>query len=141
MFARWIKFSVIESKVFRLIAGITSPLEETKYTFLPGRSGEIMWTFSDAVSNVRYRSWVFTNTSGYTVALAEIFRNDSPIIEPTLFDVDVVKPATLVLKNVDQRYNGMYAFSLTVVGSPAVTRRVTVFIAGKLFFIPSVMLW
>ena len=133
LFARWIKFSVIDNKVFRLIGGITSPLEGTKYIFLSGRSGEIMWTFDDDVSNVRFRSWVFTNTTGYTVTLAEIYRNDSATIESTLFDSDVVKPATLVLKNVDQRYNGMYAFSLTVVGRKAVTRGVTVFIAGTSF--------
>ena len=58
------------------------------------------------------RSWSYKNGS-YTHRLATIIKNGSIDIETKLFEVYIKRPATLVLKNVNQSYNGMYAFGLT----------------------------
>ena len=51
------------------------------------------------------------------------------MIETQKFDVDVEKPATLILKNVNSTYNGTYTFEITP-GSHFLD--VDVFIVGKL---------
>ena len=112
------------------IGDITSPPDGTKYVFLPGRTAKIKWEFDDAISSPRLRFWTFTNSDGSsTESLASIFRNASTDIETRLFEVDIERPATLVLKNVNQSYNGMYQFALTA--SIAFTSVVTVSIASK----------
>jgi hypothetical protein len=61
--------------------------------------------------------------------VAHIYDDDVPEIRWSNLsgvNVGIEKPATLILKNVDQSYNGVYQF--TVYGEK---RRVRVFIAGK----------
>ena len=79
---------------------------------------------------IRLRAWFFTSSDGKfsDKLLAEISRDNDPVIETQKLDVDVEKPATLILNNVDMTYNGTYTFYLTPVG----VSTVNVFIAGKL---------
>ena len=76
------------------------------------------------------RSWTFTNSTGGTAeSLAQIKADDEAIISTKLYEVDIEKPATLVLKNINESYNGTYRFTLLSPSSS--TSDVVVFIAGK----------
>jgi hypothetical protein len=112
------------------LGDITSPPDGTKYVFLPGRTAKIKWEFDDAISSLTLRYWTFTSSDGSpTESLASIFQNGSNNIRTRLFEVDIERPATLVLKNVNQSYNGVYQFALT--SSRTFTSDVTVSIASK----------
>ena len=83
------------------------------------------------------REWYFTSSDGgQTERLARIYDDDKPrIYNSSLPEVAVEKPATLVLKNVDLRYNGTYQFTLDgwfYYGHSQA--EIMVFIAGKCQF-------
>ncbi len=113
------------------LGGITSPPDGTEYVFLPGQTAKIKWEFNDAISSLRLRIWAFTSSVGSLKdkGLASISKNKSTEIETKLFEVDIERPATLVLKNVNQSYTGIYRFSLTA--STSFTSDVGVSIASK----------
>ena len=76
----------------------------------------IKWSFNDDVSQVLSRVWSFTSSDGSFVnkRLAVIIFDGQPQIEDSgLSGVSIVKPATLLLKNVNQTYNGTYRFDLS----------------------------
>ena len=101
-------------------------------TFLPGSTANITWSFKNTLSDVFDRIWVFTSTDGSFNGkpLARIIDNEEPrIYESGLSGVAIVKPATLILKNVNQTYNGTYRFSL--VSYKSGESYVVVFIASK----------
>ena len=62
--------------------------------------------------------WAFSKTgkSSDLKTVATIFNDKSDITNTTLNNVNITKPATLVLKNVNRDNNGTYRFSLTLVG-------------------------
>ena len=118
-------------KKFSVSGVITSPPDRKDYTFLPGQTVNLTWVFNDALPAVVYRGWSLSSTAGPGGHLSEIYRENNPDIRTKLYDVDVVKPATLVLRNVNQSYDGIYTFSLQVDGPGFFTRSVRVFIASK----------
>ena len=77
------------------------------------------------------RSWFFTRSSRSTAEqLARIIHDDNPEIrQSSLFGVEIVKPATLLLRNVNQSYDGVYQFQLFGSG-PVTIAGVRVFIAS-----------
>ena len=91
----------------------------------------ITWSFSDDVSKVISRAWYFTSSDGSFVnkRLARIFDDENPrIFNIGLSGVSIVKPATLLLKNVNQTYDGTYQFDLS--GPVGGRSEVVVFIAS-----------
>ena len=81
------------------------------------------------------RSWFFTSSDGSFVdeRLAVIIFDGQPQIDNTgLSGVSIVKPATLLLKNVNQTYNGTYRFDLSGRGGSG-SSQVVVIIASKFF--------
>jgi hypothetical protein len=111
---------------------ITSPPDGTNFTFLPGSTAKIQWTFGNDINTVQSRIWYFTGSDDSESVIARIVDNDPPreIPNNTLPGVTIETPATLVLNNVDKRYNGKYRFSLLATGVGS-DRHVVVFIAGK----------
>ena len=99
-------------------------------TFMPGSTEKIVWSFTDDITMISLRHWIFIPSDGRPqVALAIIARDGDVHILTTLYDFAVEKPATLVLKNVNLTYDGTYQFSLlTASASPS---EVFVYIAGK----------
>ncbi|XP_028413748.1 opioid-binding protein/cell adhesion molecule-like isoform X2 [Dendronephthya gigantea] len=97
------------------------PSNGSDLVFLPGSTARINWTFDDDISTVRFRDWSFTSTDGSFkgLALASISRDGGIIIETALLEVAVEKPATLVLKNVNNSYDGKYKFLLFATSSLA----------------------
>jgi hypothetical protein len=81
------------------------------------------------------RSWYFTRRGGSTpVFLAQIALDEkNPRLgQSNLSGVEIVKPATLLLKNVSQSHNGKYEFRMNLFTTGDVTPvDITVFIASK----------
>ena len=93
----------------------------------------ITWSFNDDVSQVIARVWYFTSSEGSFVdeRLAMIIDDENPrIFNSGLSGVSIVKPATLLLKNVNQTYNGTYRFDLSARGGSG-SSQVVVIIASK----------
>jgi hypothetical protein len=101
-------------------------------TFLNESTANITWSFKDDNSQLRDRTWFFTSSDGSfnSERLARIIDDEEPrIYESGLSGVTIVKPATLILKNVNETYNGTYRFSLAAHSSG--DSSVVVFIASK----------
>ena len=112
---------------------ITSPPDGTNITVLPGSTVNITWSFNDDVSQVSARGWYFTssNSSINWKRLASIIDDGKPRIDNSgLSGVSIIKPATLLLKNVNQTYDGTYRFVFSAIANFG-TSDVVVFIAGK----------
>ncbi|XP_028399290.1 hemicentin-1-like [Dendronephthya gigantea] len=110
---------------------ITSPLNGKSFIFLNGETANITWSFKDDISKVGYRAWYFTSSNGVFSGhkLGGIIDDDPPTKTTSLFDVEIKKPGTLLLKNVNLTYDGTYRFDLIApVGGRST---VVVFIAKK----------
>ena len=102
-------------------------------TVLPGSTVNIAWSFNVDISQVLFRAWRFTSSDGKFVGkhLASIIHHGQPQIEDSgLSGVSIIKPATLLLKNVNQTYDGTYRFDLSGPGGGG-SARVVVSIASK----------
>jgi hypothetical protein len=109
---------------------ITSPPDGKKYLFLPGKTAKIKWEIDDPVSALLFRSWSYKSSEGATArSLARILDDGTTDHRTNLFDFAIERPATLVLKNVNQSYNGLYTFSY--VSSGSFVSEVVVSIASK----------
>ena len=110
-----------------------SPPDGTRLTFLPGSTAKLQLTYncSEYCRHVLRRWWYFTSSDGgQSEHLATIYGDDEPrMYNSSLPEVAVEKPATLILKNVDLRYNGTYQFYLF--GGFVSEAKILVFIAGK----------
>ena len=103
---------------------------------LPGSTVNITWSFNDDVSQVISRAWYFTSGDGSLVnkRLAIISNDDEPQIKDvglSIFGVSIVKPATLVLKNANETYRGIYRFDLATAVAGNSSSQVVVLIASK----------
>ena len=109
---------------------VFAPSAGTSLVFAPGSTVRISWSFDDVINPITRRVWTFAPSNGQRrVSLAAIDDDDPVKILTNLFEFAVVKPATLVLKNVNLTYNGTYQFGLT----PSVgvsSSVVVVYIAG-----------
>ena len=120
---------------FFCLGAVSPPSNRTSLIFAPGATAKIVWSFNDEIQSLSRRTWslIFPDGRLPTVVLAILDGDDDHRIQTSLFDVEVEKPATLVLKNVNQTYNGTYQFSL-LPSIGAASSEVVVFIAGKFFY-------
>jgi hypothetical protein len=103
-------------------------------TFLNGSTANIKWSFDSDISTVFYRAWYFKSSDGSfnAIRIASIFYNGKPEMVLTgLCGVTIIKPATLILKNVNQSYSGTYSFRIILETSSLATSDVFIFIASK----------
>lgn len=113
------------------------PLDGDKLIFLPGSTVKIKWKFQVSdISDVRFRYWYFTSSNGrFKEDLAEAIKNNNPVILTTrLTGVSIEEQATLVLKNVNESYDGVYKFILTA-SSASGSSEVRLIIAGAFFIL------
>ena len=103
--------------------------------FVNGSTAELVWSFDNdddlSKAKILSRSWNFINSAGLSRGvIASINADEDPVIRSSILPgVDIKKPATLVLRNVDDRHNGRYVFTLS--GDTFGTSGVTIIIAGK----------
>ncbi|CAB3998864.1 limbic system-associated membrane -like [Paramuricea clavata] len=101
--------------LFQCEGQVQPPSNGTRLIFFPGSTVKIDWSFVGDISQVDIRTWFFNSSDGSrTGRLARVIDDGIPGQEDfsliPRFEID--KPAALILKNVDQSYNGMYIFSL-----------------------------
>ncbi len=103
-----------------------------KLIFTPGSTAKIEWSYDEKESSMVIRVWSFTSGGGtQREVIASIIGDDLKIANSSLPGVAIIKPATLVLINVDLRYNGTYRFSASKGRYPDIISDVAVFIAGN----------
>lgn len=93
-------------------------------------TARIVWTFDDDIKSFSRRYWSFTSHDGTLITFAYIIGDGDVIILTSLFDFEVKKPTTLILKNVNETYNGTYKFTLAAINGVG-EDEVAVFIASK----------
>ena len=96
---------------------------------------KIEWSLEPSLSlaSIVFRSWYFIRSGEAPKLLATINMDKQVMINTKLYEVDVEKPATLVLKNVNESYNGTYQFALSTT-TGLHTSEVVVLVAGKFHF-------
>ncbi|XP_028399291.1 hemicentin-1-like [Dendronephthya gigantea] len=116
------------SLFFQCDGRITSPPDGKILTLLNGSTANITWSFDNDLSAVNLRVWKFTSSDGVfnDDRLGRIIDNDPPSKITRLLDVAIERPGTLLLKNVNQTYDGTYKFSIETE-----TSAVVVYIAKK----------
>ena len=109
---------------------INLPPEGDTLYFLKGSTERIEWNYT-GISTPTGRFWTFTSSDGRLEQklLAYIYEENRPVIKTSVLDVDIEKPATLVLKNINSTYNGTYRFEIA---PGRLFSDVYVFIIGKL---------
>jgi hypothetical protein len=92
----------------------------------------LQWDFDDDMKIVVSRTWRFFGDSRI---LGVISLNRDPDILDQSLTFEIKKRATLVLKNVNESYNGTYEFTLETKKMKYVSEAVVV-IASKLHYLP-----
>ncbi|CAB3980051.1 Hypothetical predicted protein [Paramuricea clavata] len=121
----------LSSVLFPCEGQVYPPSNQSTIVVLPGATERLKWSFVGDPAQASL-AWYFTRRGGSEAEkLAVKFRTNAPIItKSSLPRLAIETPATLVLKNVDARYNGKYRLSVQQTGG-GVDAEVDVFIAGK----------
>ena len=111
---------------------IITPPAGTSITLLPGSTVKILWRFNNPISTGLFRAWHFQPDGGASVESLATLQNDGApkILNSSLRNIEVIKPATLVSKNIDLHYNGTYEFFLVAKGQIH-RSKVAILVAGK----------
>lgn len=91
----------------------------------------LQWTYS-GISDALLWSWYFTSSRGSKeerIAHIDSSKKLTIVNSSSLPRVIIERPATLVLENVDLKYDGTYRFNLGATGGG--DSKVIVFITGK----------
>ncbi|XP_028416919.1 neural cell adhesion molecule 1-like [Dendronephthya gigantea] len=93
---------------------LSPPLDGDNLVFVNGSTAKIQWSVSDGLSEEQFRYWAFSSGDGSenAVELARIVDDGVVVNQNSPLDFEIEKPATLVLKNVSQNYNGEFRFIL-----------------------------
>ena len=119
-------------KILFFVGKITITPENQNYIALPGDDVELKWEINGVeISNIDDRKWLFDRIPGvilaYISADGQVRKNNGTILSEQF---DIKKPTTLILRNVDSRYDGKYKFDVLAYFK-RVESVVTVLIAGK----------
>ena len=115
---------------------IYPPSNKSTIVVLPGQNATLNWTIT---SNTSWDSlsWAFTRTGDSRTKGKRIARYNrtrgARIPNGSLPGIAIEDPPTLVLKNVDERYNGEYRFHVKT-SEGSVYSSVQFFVAGKYFY-------
>jgi hypothetical protein len=116
-------------KILSYLGKIIPPPDGKRLIFTPGSTEKIQWSFDGVTNKVKLRQWIFTSNGSEKEIIGSISEDGTIGMEKNWESrARIAKPATLVLINVDHRFNGTYTFTLVAVGG--FTSEVTVFIAG-----------
>jgi hypothetical protein len=122
--------------IFCCLGQFKAPSNGTRLIFFPGTTVKIDWSYVGDISQVQLRTWFFNSRGGSRIGQLTLIlfdRVNEPLNTSLIRSFDIERPAALVLKNVDQTYNGMYTFNLQtkLPNSKTYLSEVDVFIASK----------
>ena len=120
---------------FLFLAEITLPAFGNLTFISNGTDVTLPWTYNFGSATVLSVQWQFSKTgeSGSFKVLAALPSAGEPIIRNDTFSgISVIRPATLVLQNVNLDYNGTYRISINVFGLTGLqTSDILVIVLGK----------
>ena len=104
---------------FLFITGLTTFLNfvavlnapSDRLVFAPGEDGRIVWTYSRDTNEITGQNLSFT---GASTSLVVVSRGKVVDRVSNGLDFQFILPLTLILKNVNQTYNGTYIMEVTV---------------------------
>ncbi|CAB4032156.1 ---NA---, partial [Paramuricea clavata] len=112
------------------VGQVSLPPEGNTFVVLPGENVTIVWKLDVDVALITGRSWTFLpkGIDTFAAIIGDGGVVGNPQYSPGPFTI--IKPATLILKNVTTQYNGTYNFFVSTLrgGENSI---VTVFVAGK----------
>ena len=117
--------------MFCCIGQVCRPSNEN-ITVISGSTARVKWVIKWNPSEASL-AWYFTRrrVGSKEEEIAVKYQTDDDIISnSSLPGVKIEPPTTLILKNVDERYNGKYRFSAHITGANS-NAEVDLFIAGK----------
>ena len=119
--------------MWHFVGRISLPPAGKTLTILPGSNTRIEWSLAGAVGFGDTRFWTFISRNGSINVIARIVDDNEPeIFAKNLLKIEIEKPATLVLNNVNDSYNGVYRFEIWPRVGSTVKSNVTVYVASKL---------
>ena len=104
---------------FLLLAVIVLPPFGNLIYIANGSNVNLPWTYDFGTKIIVQRVWAFSKTgksSDLKTVTAIIVDGKPDITNTTLNNVNITKPATLVLKNVNRDNNGTYRLTVTLLG-------------------------
>ena len=105
-------------------------VEKETFVVLPGEYLQIKWKISGInISNLLLRQWLIVPQNFLVAQIVYDGRLEIGT-DQIASKVDVIRPSTLVLKNIDRRFNGRYKFLISD-GTNQAESYVSVFVAGK----------
>jgi hypothetical protein len=108
---------------------INSPADGSELFVLNGSNVRIEWSLQSSLT-INYRSWAFKSNSNSSAFLGFISQPGDIRVSTKLYDIDIEKPATLVLNNVNASYGGKYTFILQLTSAPILSS-VVVIVPGE----------
>ncbi|XP_046857382.1 uncharacterized protein LOC124450780 [Xenia sp. Carnegie-2017] len=97
-----------------------------RLVFAPGEDGRIVWTYSGDINQIFFQGLTFT---GASTSLVVVSRGKVVDRVSNGLDFQFVLPLTLILKNVNQTYNGTYTMEVSLASGTLPPSPVHVFIA------------
>jgi hypothetical protein len=95
------------------IGKVFPPSDGTSLVFARGSTRRIVWSYDDDITALSRRIWSFESSDGKLDEIFAFVDTDGGVnILTSLFEVAIEKPATLVLRNINETYGGTYKFSL-----------------------------
>ena len=115
--ASFFYFRIFNLLFFYYVAAISLPSYGNVTYVTKGSDVSLPWTYDFGGAAILSRQWFFSNRSSDLALLIYFAGATQTISSKSPFkDIDVNKPATLVLKNVNLDHNGTYRFTVTVDG-------------------------
>ena len=116
---------------------IYPPSNKSMIVVLPGQNATLNWTITSNTS-WDFLAWSFTRRGDSKIKGKRIARYNrtrgARIPNSSLPGIAIEDPPTLVLKNVDERYNGEYRFHVRTSEGDVSISSVQFFVAGKYFY-------
>ena len=121
-------------KICALFIGkVFPPSDGTSLVFARGSTERIVWSYDDEIEGLSRRIWSFESSDGKLDEIFAFVDADGGVnMLTSLFEVAIEKPATLVLRNINETYGGTYKFS-PAPSNGGVESEVVVSIAGNCF--------
>ncbi|XP_046857948.1 hemicentin-2-like isoform X2 [Xenia sp. Carnegie-2017] len=109
-------------------AQLQPPSDGSEIVLNSGETKSITWRYNGVVPEFDFKSWTFIDVDG-TKGLATMDSGGLKTFHELNIDFRIIEPFTLVLRSVNETYNGTYSLNVFSITAVAETSTVDVFIA------------